>query len=121
MFLEKNVVTIRNNPQDFMFSFSSLRYFVFIQSWWVIVFCLFCIMAYEQKLHEIQINRMQLNNEMEQLKKSKKELLYLQKNLSLTLENQKKEEWIELTLMKKLGVIPKETRKILFQKEDKDK
>lgn len=99
-----------------MFSFSSLRYFLFIQSWWVILFCLFAVMAYEQKQKEIQIHRLQLQNEMEGLKKKKKQLLLLQKNLSLHLENQKKEEWIELMLMKKLGIVPKDSKKIVFKK-----
>lgn len=91
---------------------------IFIKSWWVILFALFCHMLYEQGLKKRDREFAKLYSQLQELKTQKKEALSLQENLILQVNSQSDPEWVELILMKGLGVVPEGDIKILFKKEN---
>ncbi len=85
--------------------------------WWVIVFCLLlCIgfdSAVKKKKKEITLLSMQLNqilSEKAYLEEEKGELL-------ARIESQNDPAWVELVLMKELGVVPTGYMKVYFKKD----
>ncbi|MBA2728501.1 MAG: hypothetical protein H0U49_10070 [Parachlamydiaceae bacterium] len=86
----------------------------FINSWWVILFALFCFMVYEQGLKTSNERLMALSNQLDTLQGEKKKVLKQQVRLSKEVESQDDPDWIELTLMKELGLTPEGHTKVLF-------
>ncbi len=87
-----------------------------IHSWWVVLFVLFCAIIYERGIRSLNENRRQLLEKLEELQSEKSALLKLQEELQLQINSQNDPEWIELTLMKNLGLVPEGQYKIYIQK-----
>lgn len=90
---------------------------VLIQSWWVILFILLCYMAYEQGMKKRQANFVKLYEQFKDLQIEKKRGLAIQKELLLKINSESDPAWVELTLMKGLGLVPEGQTKVLFFKE----
>lgn len=88
----------------------------FIRSWWVYVFILLCYMLYEQGLRSRNHDFNKLSAQLETLQKEKKELLAKQEELLLQINSQSDPAWVELTLMKGLGLSPEGASKYYFYK-----
>jgi hypothetical protein len=86
------------------------------RSWWVIAFMLLCLVLYEQSLKNRESQRLQLKQQWKQLQIDKKSELAKQKDLKLQINSQSDPAWVELILMKGLGLVPENTTKIYFEK-----
>ncbi|MFI0435879.1 MAG: hypothetical protein ACH350_09195 [Parachlamydiaceae bacterium] len=90
----------------------------FIDSWWVIAFIMICSVFYEQGLKSKDSLCQQLTDQWISLQKEKEEALLQQQNLKLQINSQSDLAWIELTLMKGLGLVPEGQQKIYFQQDN---
>lgn len=88
-----------------------------VKSWWVIAFLLLCLMLYEKGLQKREVLYRQLHEQLVHLQKEKEKALNQQNNLELQVNSQSDLNWIELTLMKGLGVVPEGYQKVYFEEE----
>lgn len=88
----------------------------FLQSWWVILFCILTYMLYEQGLKQVDADYAKLHEQWLDLKMQKEKALSINQSLHLQINSQSDPAWVELTLMKGLGVVPEGQTKILFIK-----
>ena len=94
--------------------FQKVIQIIFTQSWWVIAFILMCAMLYEHGLKKREALYQQLTDQWLSLQKEKQEALYQQQNLQLQINSQSDLAWMELTLMKGLGLVPEGEQKVYF-------
>jgi hypothetical protein len=59
-----------------------------------------------------------LKNRIEKLQIERDQTYLEQKDLQLQISSQNDPAWVELTLMKQLGVVPDGQRKVYFKKEE---
>jgi hypothetical protein len=90
----------------------------FMRSWWVIAFMLLCSIFYEQALKNREAEFQQLTQQLLFLQKEKEKALAKQKKLEMQINSQSDLAWIEITLMKGLGVVPEGQKKIYFNPND---
>jgi hypothetical protein len=89
-----------------------------IQSWWVILFIFVCSIVYthaSQKKNELIGS---LDEHLAGLKKEKISLLQEKEDLLLQVNSQSDPAWIQLTLMKGLGLVAEGQLKVYFHNED---
>lgn len=88
----------------------------FLDSWWVLFFALLCFICYEQgiKMWSNQFNI--FNAQLQELQAAKAKALREHEMLLALVHSQEDNDWIELTLMKELGMVPEGHRKVLFTK-----
>ncbi len=86
--------------------------------WWVLFFALICFICYEQgiKVWRNQFNT--LNAQLQDLQVAKSKALLQHERLQAQVQSQKDIHWIELTLIKELGVVPEGHKKVFFTKSD---
>ena len=83
--------------------------------WWVILFALICAGIYERALDN-QIGMYQsLQNKLSELETEKKDALVLQSRLLQQINSHSDHDWIELTLMKGLGLCPEDQIKVFYR------
>ena len=85
-----------------------------INSWWVILFVLGCYLSYENGLQKKDQDLAKLQFQHTELQKRKKQLLLQQEDLKRQINSQSDPEWVELVLMKGLGLTPEGQTKVLF-------
>jgi len=85
------------------------------KNWWVLAFALFCLIAYEQAVYKAREAENKLATRMIQLSEEKHRQLARQGDIKLQINSQSDPQWIELTLMRVLGVVPQGQKKITFQ------
>jgi len=85
-------------------------------NWWVLAFALFCLIAYEQGVYKARDTEQKLSTKMEWLQEEQTRQLARQQDIKLQINSQSDPEWIELSLMRVLGVVPKEQKKIYFRR-----
>lgn len=85
-----------------------------LRSWWVVCIFLFCYMLYEHALarHQNEYNR--LHEKLIDLENEKNLALDVQQDLILQINSQSDPAWVELVLMKGLGLVPEDHVKVLF-------
>lgn len=88
---------------------------VIVKSWWVILFMLLCYMFYEQGMRKRDFDYTRLYSQLEELKEQKKRALAVQDDLLLQINSQSDPDWVELTLMKGLGLVPEGYIKAYFK------
>lgn len=86
----------------------------FIKSWWVYLFFLLCYMLYEQGLRTRSGDFEKLSLQLELLQREQKEVMAKQEELLLQINSQSDPAWVELTLMKGLGLVPEGATKFYF-------
>lgn len=89
-----------------------------IRSWWVTTFLLVCFVLYEKGMQKRTFQFEQLQEQLAVLQQEKKKVLMQQAKLQMQVNSQSDLAWIELTLMKGLGVCPEDQKKVYFSKED---
>lgn len=94
--------------------FQKVFQIIFIRSWWVIGFMLICTIFYEQNLKKRDQLYQQLMNKYSALQQEKLEMMHQQQNLQLQINSQSDLAWIELVLMKRLGLVPEGQQKVYF-------
>lgn len=87
---------------------------LFIHSWWVCAFTLLCGILYEQGLEKREVHYQQLTKQLTLLQSEKHLALKKQENLKRQINSQSDLDWIELTLMKGLGLCPEDQQKVYF-------
>ena len=88
---------------------------IIFRSWWVIAFILVCAIFYERSLEKREHLYQQLTEKKQLLEKEKSQALKKGQNLQHQINSQSDQSWIELTLMKELGVVPEGQQKVYFQ------
>jgi len=87
---------------------------VFIRSWWVVLFILFCYLCYEQGLRKRDVDFAKLYIQYMDLLDEKQRALAKNENLHLQINSHNDPEFVEMTLMKGLGLVPEGQTKVLF-------
>ena len=87
-------------------------------SWWVVAFIFGCAILYEHGLKERSRLYQQLTEQAATLTKEKALALDTQERLQRQINSQNDPAWVELTLMKQLGVVPKGQKKIYFYRNN---
>lgn len=85
-----------------------------LKSWWVLFFTLLCFVFYEREVKEWNIQHLALSKQLLELQKDKQQALAQQIELRNQVQSQESPEWIELLLMRELGVVPEGSKKIYF-------
>jgi len=91
---------------------------LFYRSWWVVAFTLLCGVLYENGLKIREVHYQQLKDQSNRLQIEKQRSLELQKNLKLRINSQTDSAWKELVLMRILGLVPENERKVFFYKDE---
>lgn len=99
------------------------RYFekALINSWWVTVFIIVCYLCYEHGLAQKNNDFMKLESQHNELLKDKAIAEIERDKLQLQINSQSDPDWIELTLMKGLGLVPEGQIKVFFTEQEVDK
>jgi hypothetical protein len=87
----------------------------FLRSWWVVLFTLFCYIAYEQSLKWQQRDFAALSAQVAALRYEQQNGLKQQAELLRQIQSQNDPAWVELVLMKELGLTPEGQTKVLFR------
>lgn len=88
-----------------------------MRSWWVILFTLCCYLCFEQGLKKRDSDFIKLHTQYLELKREKAIVSARQESLLLQINSQSDPDWIELTLMKGLGVVSEGQTKVFFKKD----
>jgi hypothetical protein len=82
--------------------------------WWVILFILLCFVLLEQGIKERDQEFFKLNEHLKFLQQERETAIALQEDLLLQVNSQSDPAWVELLLMKGLGVVPEGQKKVFF-------
>lgn len=96
----------------------SVRFFeiLFIRSWWVILFLLISYVGYDMGIKKRNRAIFDMKFKYDNLLKEKYLMLNQKEDLQLRLQSQSDPAWIEMVLMKELGVVPENKIKVHFKK-----
>lgn len=89
---------------------------LFSKFWWVILYTILCYMLFEQGMKTRDREYAKLEQQFIELEKQKKEIQALQEKLLLEINSQSDPAWVELVLMKGLGLVPENQIKVFFDK-----
>ncbi|HKZ00005.1 MAG TPA: hypothetical protein VJ112_02445 [Rhabdochlamydiaceae bacterium] len=88
------------------------------RSWWMFLFLALCFLVYSHAMHKKDQAYRELENYLANLKTEKDILLQDRDDLLLQVGSQSDPSWIQLMLMKGLGVVPEGQVKVYFTKEE---
>lgn len=81
---------------------------------WVLVFCFAVLASYHQMSQKKMAIYEKLRTDLGKLKSEKKLALKTQKDLHLRIKSQDDPQWLQMVLMRKLGVVPEGQTKVHF-------
>ncbi len=87
------------------------------QNWWVAVFISVCALVYFNSVSKKDEVLCALEGRMDYLNAEKTALLQEKEDLLLQVNSQSDPAWIQLTLMKGLGLVPEGQLKVYFHNE----
>jgi hypothetical protein len=85
--------------------------------WWVILFVSLCATVYASSIRKKQEVIASLDQQLSNLESQTQELREIQQDLRLQIDSQSDPAWIQLTLMKVLGLVPEGQSKVYFYNE----
>jgi len=88
----------------------------FSRSWWVVTVCLLAGIIYIPAVNARRAAFRELTARMVELQQEKQIMLEKKEQLSLALASQNDPAWIELVLLRELGVVPDGFLKVHFKK-----
>ena len=91
-----------------------------VRSWWVFLFMGICYLFYSQGVEKKRRDHEQLLAKLMDLEKEKRRLGEEKEDLRLQVKSQNDPKWIEMTLMKGLGLVPEGQVKIYFEKNEEE-
>lgn len=94
-------------------TYSYLKTFC-LTCWWVFLFALLCFMIFEQGMKRRDRDHIKLSQHLSELQLEKKKALFLHEDLLLQVNSQSDPAWIELILMRGLGLSPEGQIKVFF-------
>jgi hypothetical protein len=89
-----------------------------IRSWWVFLFLGVCFFLYYHFAQKKESEVYELRERLSAMEKQKAEVLEEKEDLLLQIHSQNDPAWIEMTLMKGLGVVPEGKVKIYFKPQE---
>ena len=89
---------------------------IFSAWWWVFAVIAISFLVYLQGAKEKKQTMVSLDQRIEKLENEKIEALGEQKELELHIESQSDPAYVEMMLMKELGVVPEGQQKVTFEK-----
>lgn len=87
------------------------------RSWWVFLFLGILSLFYLHGMHKKQQAYVELKGRLKELEKERAIALANQEDLLLQIRSQSDPAWVEMTLVKNLGVVPDGQVKVYFQRE----
>lgn len=87
---------------------------LFIRSWWVILFILFCFILFEQGIKKRNQDYAKLSEQLTHLQSEKIKAIKIRDELMLHINSESDPAWIELILMQGLGLKPEDSTKVFF-------
>lgn len=107
-----------NQKMDRVISKKSSFFSVFLQRWWwTLLFALLCYGIYATGMEKKKKIFYQLEDKIKNLEQARASALLKREELEMEIESQMDPAWIEMLLMKKLGVVPEGQVKVYFEKE----
>lgn len=91
--------------------------FALIKSWWVAFFILGVFFVYERCINSLDEKLASLQNQIKELSVNIDNEKKKQMNMLLELDSHKDPRWIEMTLIKGLGLVPEGQIKIVFDED----
>ena len=88
-----------------------------VRSWWMHLCIIASLFLYFQGMKKKSIVRADLEEQLAQLVSEKKVCTEERDDLLLQVKSQNDPAWVELTLMKELGLVPEGQTKVFFKKE----
>ncbi|MEI8365918.1 MAG: hypothetical protein WCF65_05820 [Parachlamydiaceae bacterium] len=85
-----------------------------VRSWWVVLFVLCCYFGYEQGLAKKDSAFALLQIQYKELQRKKIVAQQHQESLSREIDSQNDPAWIELLLMREMGLVPEGKIKVYF-------
>jgi len=89
--------------------------FVFIRSWYVVVFLLLCYIGYDLGVKKHNKTLFEMKCKHEKLLREKIYIAKKKQELNIKLRSQSDHAFIEMMLMKELGVVPENQIKVHFK------
>ncbi len=88
---------------------------LFRKSWWVFLFVALSYLLYSHGMQKKVFVYRELKSRFDHLSHQKELVLQEREDLTLQVQSQNDPDWIQLTLMKNLGVVPEGQIKVLFK------
>jgi hypothetical protein len=88
------------------------------RSWWVFLFLGLCYWLYSNEIQKKQKVYTTLQERLAEIEKEKDAACKVHEDLLLQINSQSDPAWIEMTLMKGLGVVPEGQVKVYFKKDE---
>ena len=85
------------------------------KSWWTILFILICLLTYDLDMRKKMRIETGLKKRLEVLEASISKAKVVQKDMNEQIANSNDRDSIELTLMRKLGLVPENQTKVVFK------
>lgn len=86
-------------------------------NWWVVLFVAICTVVYSGAISSKQAVMGTLDGRLTSLQQEKERLINQKQELELQINSQSDPAWIQLTLMKGLGLVPEGQSKVYFYTE----
>ena len=97
------------------FDSEAVPYFRIVRRfWWVVLFISLCCFVYTQAVYKKNEIIASLDEHLDALNREKTALLQNKEDLLLQINSQSDPAWIQLTLMKGLGLVPEGQMKVYF-------
>lgn len=87
-----------------------------LKSWWVVAFCSLVAVGYAQAMKGRNSTLAELQFRMTEMEKEKRLALLEKEDLNDRIASQGDPAWIEMVLLKELGVVPEGFLKVHFKK-----
>ena len=84
--------------------------------WWTVLFIALVVPAYLHVVKEKKMKVFELSNRFMEMTRERDLAFSLQENLQLQIDSQNDPSWIEMVLMRDLGVVPEGWLKVHFKK-----
>ena len=81
-------------------------------------FALLCYILYGQGIKKKQETYSVLQNRVLELEAQKIAMIEIQEDLLLEINSQSDPAWVEMTLMRRLGMVPEGQKKVYFKKDE---
>ena len=85
--------------------------------WWTMLFVVICWGIYAKGMQKKREIFFQLDSKIKHLEHERLAALQKREDLKIQIESQGDPAWIEMLLMKKLGVVPEGQVKVYFERE----
>ena len=90
---------------------------VIFRSWWIVLFLIISYIGFDRVIKNKNKEIFEVKNRLELLEEEKQIALNSKEELLLRINSQSDSSWVEMILMKELGVVPEGQLKVHFYKK----